>query len=238
MNTLEIAAIGLRQDLDRLKLTSQNVANLSTPGYKRQVAVQAVQRAFTDSLALASDLAVSTDTRAGKISATGQPFDVALPDGRYLLLELADGGQAITRQGSLQFDARGDLRTATGHQVMGTRGPVSLRSDQRSGVEIDAQGQFKLQGQVLEALQLVNVQAGQALRPLGDGLYAADASQWDAQTPTTGVRAGHLEQSNVVPSQEMLNLMATTRHAETMVRLFQAADDMQAAAIRRLGESN
>jgi flagellar basal body rod protein FlgG len=35
----------------------------------------------------------------------------------------------------------------------------------------------------------------------------------------------------------MVNLMATTRHAETMVRLFQAADDMQATAIRRLGEN-
>lgn len=234
MNTLEIAALGLRQDLDRLKLTSQNVANLSTPGYKRQMAVQ---RPFTESLALAADLAVSTDTRAGKVSSTGQPFDVALPDGRYLLLELADGSQALTRQGAMQLDAAGDLRTATGHRVMGTRGAVSLRADQRSGVDIDAQGQLKLDGQVLEALRLVSVRPGQALQPLGDGLYAADAAQWDAESPTTGVRAGHLEQSNVVPSQEMVNLMATTRHAETMVRLFQAADDMQATAIRRLGEN-
>lgn len=235
MNTLEIAAIGLRQDLDRLKLTSQNVANLSTPGYKRQLAVQ---RPFTESLALAADLTISTDTRAGKLNATGQPFDVALPDGRYLLLELADGSQALTRQGALQLDAAGDLRTATGHQVMGTRGPVSLRADQRTGIDIDAQGQLKLQGQVLESLRLVSVSSSLSLRPLGDGLYAADASQWDAEAPTTGVRTGHLEQSNVVPSQEMVNLMTTTRHAETMVRLFQAADDMQATAIRRFGETN
>ena len=39
-------------------------------------------------------------------------------------------------------------------------------------------------------------------------------------------------------SQEMVNLMTTTRHAETMVRLFQAADDMQATAIRRLSENS
>jgi len=234
MNTLEIAAIGLRQDLDRLKLTSQNVANLSTPGYKRQVAVQ---RPFTDTLALAADLDISTDTRIGKLNPTGQPFDVALPEGRYLLVEQADGSQALTRQGALQLDASGDLVTATGHRVMGTRGLVSLRADQRAGVDIDNQGQLKLQGQVLEALRLVSVKPGQQLLPLGDGLYAADANQWAAEAPTTGVRAGHLEQSNVMASQEMVNLMATTRHAETMVRLFQAADDMQATAIRRLGEN-
>jgi flagellar basal body rod protein FlgG len=56
MNTLEIAAVGLRQDLERLKLTSQNVANLSTPGYKRQVAVQ---RPFAETLALTADPASS-----------------------------------------------------------------------------------------------------------------------------------------------------------------------------------
>jgi len=234
MNTLEIAAVGLRQDLERLKLTSQNVANLSTPGYKRQMAVQ---RPFTETLALAADLTVSTDTRAGKVNSTGQPFDVALPDGRYLLLELADGSQALTRQGAMQLDAAGDLRTVNGHRVMGMRGAVGLRADQRSGVDIDAQGQLKLDGQVLEALRLVSVKPGQALQPLGDGLYVADASQWDAESPTTGVRAGHLEQSNVVPSQEMVNLMAATRHAETMVRLFQAADDMQATAIRKFGDN-
>lgn len=234
MNALEIAAIGLRQDIDRLTLTSQNVANISTPGYKRQVAVQ---RPFAETLALAADLAVSTDTRAGKLNSTGQPLDVALPEGRYLLVELADGNQALTRQGALQIDPSGELRTLGGHRVMGTRGLIGLRADQRTGLEVDAQGQLKMQGQVLEALRLVSVKAGQAPRPMGEGLYAADAAQWDAEAPTTGVKAGHLEQSNVVASQEMVALMATTRHAETMVRLFQAADDMQATAIRRLGES-
>ncbi|PTT78663.1 hypothetical protein DBR42_22985 [Pelomonas sp. HMWF004] len=235
MNTLEIAAIGLRQDLERLKLTSQNVANISTSGYKR---LMAVQRPFAEMVAGTAELAVSTDTRAGKFNPTGQPFDVALPESRYLLVELTDGSQALTRQGALhlQLDAAGDLRTVNGHQVMGLRGAINLRADQRTGTDIDGQGQLKLQGQVLEALRLIHVKAGQALQPLGEGLYAADASQWDAESPTTGVRAGHLEQSNVMASQEMVNLMATTRHAETMVRLFQAADDMQATAIRRFGE--
>ena len=125
MNTLEIAAIGLRQDIDRLKLTSQNVANISTPGYKRQMAVQ---QPFAETLALAADLSVTTDTRAGKVNSTGQALDVALPDGRYLLLELADGSQALTRQGALQLDPSGELRTVHGHKVMGARGAIGLRA--------------------------------------------------------------------------------------------------------------
>jgi flagellar basal-body rod protein FlgF len=234
MNAMEIAAIGLQHDLDRLKLTSHNVANLSTPGYKRQVAVQ---MPFADLMSATSELQVQTDARTGKLNATGQALDVALPDGRYLLLEADDGSQALSRQGALQIDAQGLLRTLAGHKVMGTRGAISLRADQRAGLEIDAQGQLRLQGQVLDTLRLVDTKATVALRPLGDGLYVADNSQWEADSAAIGVRSGHLEQSNVVPSQEMVTLLSTTRHAETMVRVFQAADDMQAAAIRRLGEN-
>lgn len=235
MNTLEIAAIGLQQDLELLKLTSHNVANLSTPGYKRQVAVQTP---FADLMGVTSELQVQTDTRVGKLSATGQALDVALPDGRYLLLEADDGNQALSRQGALQLDAQGVLRTLAGQKVIGARGPISLGVDQRAGLEIDAQGQLRQQGRVLDALRLINVKPGLVMRPLGEGLYAADSSQWEAESPVVGVRSGHLEQSNVIPSQEMVTLMSTTRHAETMVRVFQAADDMQATAIRRLGENN
>jgi flagellar basal-body rod protein FlgF len=235
MNTLDIAAVGLRQDLDRLKLISHNIANLSTSGYKRQIAVQ---KPFADLMEVGADLQVQTDGRAGKLNATGQALDIALPEGRYLLLELDDGSQALSRQGALQLDAQGLLRTVGGHKVIGSRGPVGLRSDQRSGLEVDAQGELKSQGQTLDALRLISTKPGLTPRALGDGLYAADIIQWDVDTPTVGVRSGHLEQSNVVPSQEMVSLMNTTRHAETMVRVFQAADDMQATAIRRLGENN
>lgn len=235
MNTLDIAAIGLRQDLDRLQLIGHNIANLSTAGYKRQVAVQ---QPFADLMAAQADAQVWTDGRAGKLNATGQPLDVALPEGRYLLLELADGSQALSRQGALQLDEQGLLRTVGGHKVMGSRGSIGLTASQRAELEIDMQGQLKSQGQTHDALRLIAVKAGQVPRALGEGLYAADSRQWDVEQPTAGVRSGHLEQSNVTTSQEMLNLMATTRHAETMVRLFQAADEMQATAIRRLGESN
>jgi flagellar basal-body rod protein FlgF len=235
MNTLDIAAVGLQQDLDRLKLIGHNVANLSTAGYQRQIAVQ---KPFADLMEAGADLQVMADGRAGKLNATGQPLDIALPPGRYLLLELDDGSQALSRQGGLQLDAQGQLRTIGGHKVVGSRGSLVLTADQRTGLEIDAQGQLRVHGQVIDGLRMISIRSGSLPRPLGDGLYAADSSQWEAEAPTTGVRAGHLEQSNVIPSQEMVGLMSTTRHAETMVRLLQAVDDMQATAIRRLGEGN
>lgn len=235
MKTLQIAALGLQQDLERLKLTSHNVANLSTPGYKRQIAVQTP---FTAWLDVGGGIHTHTDTRPGKVHPTGNNLDVALPEGRLLLLEKEDGSQALSRQGSLQVDAQGLLRTLEGHKVLGLRGPISLRAEQRTDIEIDSQGQIRHQGGVIESLHLVRIKVGVELLPLGDGLYAADSHQWDTEAAVIGLRSGHLEQSNVMPSQEMVSLMSTTRHAETMVRLFQAADDMQATAIRRFGETS
>lgn len=235
MKALEIAAVGLRNDLERLQVVSQNVANVGTPAYKRQVAVQ---RPFADVMASGAALQLTSDMRVGKVNATGGSLDVVLPELHYLLLELEDGRQALSRAGSLLVDADGVLRSAAGHAVVGGKGRITLRPEQREGLEVDPQGRLVQHGQVLDALLLVKPRHPEALRALGDGLHAADGGDWQAATPAHGVRSGHVELSNVNTGHEMVQLMSATRHAETMVRLFQAADDMQATAIRRFGESN
>lgn len=235
MKALEIAAVGLRQDLERLQVVSQNVANAGTFAYKRQIAVQ---RPFADVLEAGAALQVATDLRAGKVNATGNSLDVVLPDLHYLLLELDDGRQALSRAGSLLVDADGVLRSASGQMVMGSRGRITIRPEQREGLTVDAQGRLKQQDQIIDSLLLVTPQRADALKALGGGLYSLDGTEWQAAMPAHGVRGGHLEQSNVATGHEMTQLMSATRHAETMVRLFQAADDMQATAIRRFGESN
>lgn len=236
MGTLEIAAVGLQQDLDRLKVTSHNLANTSTVGYKRQIAVQ---RPFADLMDVVAPGASSTatDVRPGKLAATGRALDIAVPDGRYLLLEQEDGTQVLGRDGALQLDAAGTLRTMGGLKVLGQRGAIAVRADQRNTLAIDGQGQIRAGDQLLDALRLVSLKAGQFLQPLGAGTFVADTKQWDADVPALGVRSSFLEQSNVMPSQEMGALMTTTRHAESMVRLLQTADEMAEKAIRRFGEN-
>lgn len=235
MGTLEIAAIGLQQDLDRLKATSHNLANTSTAGYKRQIAVQRPFAGVMDATAT-SIASTYTDARAGKLAATGNALDIAMPDGRYLLLEQEDGTQVLSRDGALQLDAAGSLRTMGGLKVLGQRGGITVRAEQRGSLAIDGQGQLRSGDQVLDALRMVSLKAGQFLQPLGAGTFTADANQWDVDSPLLGVRSAFLEQSNVMPSQEMAVLMSTTRHAESMVRLLQTADEMAEKAIRRFGE--
>ena len=236
MGTLEIAAIGLQQDLDRLKVTGHNLANTSTAGYKRQIAVQ---HPFADLIdaTVPSVASTYTDARAGKLTATGNALDIAVPDGRYLLLEQEDGTQVLSRDGALQLDAVGTLRTMSGLKVLGQRGAIAVRAELRGTLAIDGQGQIRSGDQLLDALRMVSLKVGQFLQPLGAGSFAAESDQWDVDAPVLGVRSAFLEQSNVMSSQEMVALMSTSRHAESMVRLLQTADEMAEKAIRRFGES-
>ena len=235
MNALHIAALSLQNDLDRLRISAHNVANVATPAFKRRVAVQAP---FTELMAAGAGVQTQIDARAGALRPTGQSLDLTLPESCFLLVEAEDGQPSLTRQGALSIDARGALRTVDGLQVLGLRGAITVRTDAPGTLEVDGQGRLLQQGQVVDTLRLVRLKPGHILQPTGDGRYAADPSQWQAEPPAFGVRSGHLEASNVSSSQEMLHVMASVRHAETMARVFQAADDMQATAIRRLGESN
>jgi flagellar hook-basal body protein len=125
MNTFEIAAIGLQQDTERLRVLSHNVANVTTPGYKRQVAVQeAYARAMQSELSAQSAMNTHTDMSMGKLRATGQPLDVALGEGEFLMVQLPTGATALSRGGSLQVDARGRLLTSGGLAVQGASGDV------------------------------------------------------------------------------------------------------------------
>ncbi|MGM9514307.1 flagellar hook-basal body protein [Roseateles sp. DB2] len=235
MNTHEIAAIGLKLDLERLKVSGQNVANLSTPGYKRQIAVQS---AFSALMPPDAQIQTHTDLRSAKLQATGNSLDLALPDACFLLVERDDGLQALTRQSALHVDADGVLRTALGHRVLSARGHPNLKADDLAALSVNAQGQLLQGTEAVDQLQLVQLKAGASPQALGDGLYSYVPDQAEPAAMHAPLRTGHLELSNVVPSQEMVQLMSTTRHAEAMVRLMQTADDMQATAIRRFGENS
>lgn len=236
MNALEIAALGLRHDNERLTVTAHNLSNLGTPAYKRQVAIQHPFTSVMDAVAQGSSaLSTQPDLRPGKLTATSRALDVAMPDGRYLVVTTESGDQALTRQGALTVDAQGVLKAGNNWAVQGTRGPIQVPRDARA-IAIDGSGRVFADDRLVDELRTVSLRPDAVVTPGGDGVLRADAATWQTETTTAGVRSGHLEASNVVSSQEMVQLMGATRHAESMVRVIQAADEMLEKAIRKLGD--
>jgi flagellar basal-body rod protein FlgF len=236
VNSIDIAAIGLAQTTERLNVTAHNVANLSTPAYKRRVAVQQpFGQAMQSETAAQALLSVHTDATAGKMSLTGNALDVALPANLFIEVMRADGSLALTKQGRLRLDGTGRLVTVAGDQVRGESGELRI-SKLAQDVSINARGQLVADADVIGSLRLVEVADTKALQAMGDGLYVADAGA--ARRPDAiSVQPRHVEASNVLSAHEMVQLMNTTRHAEALVKLIQGADDLLEKAIRKFGES-
>jgi len=249
----EVLAIALRsmqQDVARLEQVGTNLANVSTPGYKRQVLVSRTEHALVPSFAQAM-VGVATgpegvavpqspqpfelvrDMRAGTLRATGRSLDVALAGGGYLEVQTPSGA-AYTRQGELQLDARGRLVTMQGLPVQGQAGDIQLSS---SAVTIDAKGNVSDGGRVVDRLKIVAFEPGQALKPLDGGLFAEGRNPSLLSEAEVDVRQGFLENSNVQQAHEMVELMQTMRRFESMQRIVQGYDDLVGSAIRKLGDA-
>jgi flagellar basal-body rod protein FlgF len=248
MNSLEIAAVSMQLDQQRLHAIAHNVANSATPGFKRGVpdaagfaaAVQAAAAAggpATSAAAAGMAATPTLDLRAGALRHTGMALDIAVEGDGFI--ELAGGsGRHVSRGGSLQLDATGRLVTAQGWPVLGRKGEIQV-SAPASAVTIGGDGIVRVHGEEYDQIQRVRFQSAAALQPVDAGVYAADGAQpaGDPQGRDVVLRSGHLEASNVNTAREMVQLMETLRHYESMQRAIQAYDDVLERALRKLGET-
>jgi len=235
-SALDIAARIMGDDLYRLNLVSQNLANATTAGYKRSVAVaapfsehlQVGDKSFPVSYPVVS---AAIDPRQASLTQTGSALDVALESAGFFEIAGAEG-PVYSRQGAFHLDATGRLVNTSGLAVMGVAGDITLTGNQPRMVR---------PGRVFEGappgapLNLVRSPNPQALGPPGGGLYRATAAG-DTDLDALQVRQGFLEASNVTSLNEMIAMIGLTRRFESAQRVVQNYDGMLGTAIQKLGE--
>jgi flagellar basal-body rod protein FlgF len=254
--TLAIALTGMQDDMNHLDRVAQNMVNMATPGYKREVVLA---RPFVDVLdavsaaadgGATSDVAASltrplllVDTSAGSLKATGQPLDLALSGDGWFEISTSEG-VAYTRQGDFQVDGKGRLVTAAGDAVMGKSGEIRLLT--RTPV-IDSAGNITepnapanagaaIGGQPVAQLKIVRFESTRDMRHLGAGLQSPGSTPSLVSDATARVHQGQLEASNTNTMQEMVQVMQTMRHFESLQKAVQGYDDLMGTAIQKLGE--
>lgn len=248
---LSVVLGGMHNDLTRMERISMNLANAQTAGYKREVVSAtpfAARLAAFDSAAAAPvdrarPAAIHTDLRPGTLKATGQRLHLAIAGSGWFEVSTAQG-PAYTRQGNFRLDALGRLVTQQGHPVMGVSGEIQLA---HGAPVVDAAGAIyegALPGAApsrpgaapVAQLKIVQFEAGAALQRLGDGLVSFEADGILAAEGTVRIEQGFLENSNVSHMQEMVRLVETMRHLESMQKVAVGYDEMLATSIRKLGE--
>jgi flagellar basal-body rod protein FlgF len=236
------ALTGLQRAQEAQAVTAHNLANASTPGFRREMTALAAGWLGGEGSATSARVQSGGESphdllRAGQVRATGAPLDVALDGGAWLAVEDAAGEEALTRRGDLRIDPGGQLLTGDGRPVLGEDGPLQLATgfaDTRIGrngsVEIraDAQSPYVAAGR----LKLVTPDPA-TLERGADGLFRAETQAAD---PLATVTPGALEGANVEPSATLVELIEQSRHFELQTKLLSAAREMDegTAALMRV----
>jgi len=217
------AFTGLLARTEALEVAANNMANLSTTGYR-------AQREFYRSLTAALNQnrlsplnqAVNNygvlggtlvDLRTGALERTGNELDLAFEGSGFFAVQTR-AGIRYTRNGNFRAGTDGRLVTAAGDVVLGEQGPVQIPS---GPISVSSNGTISQKGGLVARLRLVDFAPGTLLTPEGNSLYSAPAgSERPAQDPR--LRQGMLEGANLNPVAASVSLIALQRQAELLQR--------------------
>ncbi len=249
---LWIAKTGLDAQQMRMAVISNNLANVSTTGFKRGRGVfadlpyQNVRQPGAQSsqnTQLPSGLMLGTGVRSvateklfnqGNISQTENPMDLAINGRGFYQILLPDGSLAYTRDGSFQLDSQGNVVTANG---MALQPAISVPSDTVS-VTVGSDGVVSalVAGNTaptqIGTLQLADFINATGLQPIGGNLFMETASSGPPQTGTPGQNGlglmvqGSIESSNVNVVQELVDMIETQRAYEMNSKAISTTDQM------------
>lgn len=249
---LWIAKTGLDAQQTRIAVTSNNLANVNTTGFKRDRAVfedliyQNVRQAGAQSsqdTQLPSGLSVGTGVRTvatqklftqGNLVQTGNSLDVAIEGRGFIQILMPDGTLAYTRDGSFQLDSNGQLVTSNGYQVQPA---ISIPTGAQS-ITIGEDGTVSVQiSGNANPTQVGNLQTADFINPaglqaIGQNLFLETAASGAPQAGTPGLNGlgrmiqGSLETSNVNTVEELVNLIESQRAYEMNSKAISTADQM------------
>ncbi len=240
------AMSGASQTMARQAAVAHNLANANSTGYKaeehRLRAVQVQSQAAVKGLptrAFAIDASTHTDFTAGAMTGTGRPLDVAVQGPGWIALQLPDGSEAYTRNGSFQLDVNGVLQTRKGIPVMGDGGTISVPPEVKLSIGVDGtmsalpESGAQNTPSVIGRIKLVNPPTAELVRG-EDGLFRPRGGDALPMDETVSIVAGTLEGSNVNPAEQMVNMISLARQFEMQLRMVSIADANDKAAAQLL----
>lgn len=234
-HALSAAESSMQNAVHRMHAISHNLANVSTPGYKKEVLLERpFGMQFSAALAQLDRTQAQPviDQGAGMLKFTGNPLDVAV-EGDGFFEVMTPQGPAYTRQGNFRVGVDGRLVTTGGMPVMGVGGEVHL--DGQDTV-IDQGGRIWQQGKLVDQLRVIQFAEPGTLQRLSAGLYASGGAAVESEVSKSTVRQGYLEAANVVMMDEMVRMIETMRQFESSQRVIQGYDTMMEKAINVIGD--
>ena len=252
IRSLWIAKTGLDAQQTQMDVISNNLANVSTSGFKRSRAVfedllyQTIRQPGAQSseqTQLPSGLQIGTGVKPvateriftqGNLQQTGNSKDVAIQGNGFFQVLMPDGTTAYSRDGSFQSDANGQMVTSSGYAVQPA---ITIPANTQSlTIARDGTVSVTLSGSATPAtigtLQLAMFINPAGLQSLGENLYGETAASGTPSSNAPGsngagtLNQGYVETSNVNVVEELVNMIQTQRAYEINSKAIKTSDEM------------
>ncbi len=230
------AAAGMSAQQEQLNAISNDLANVSTSGYKSE------RVAFNDLLYNPVDLA-GTDTTAGAganakvigrseaqgtLQETGDPLDLAIEGPGYFQVTRADGKLALTRNGSFGIDASGSIVNSEGNRLSP---PIKLpKGFSAEKLSIAPDGTVFAGLKKLGQIKLVTVTSPEHLLADGGSEFSPTAASGTPHAAAGKIHQGALEGSNVNIASDMALMVSTQRNYQLTSTAIQTESQMMSIA--------
>lgn len=227
MNGMTGAANALRYWERRQEVTANNLANVSTDGFK-------AERVFARLLDGGPVIGTHTDRRDGAIRQTGQTTDLAI-DGDGFFVVNTTGGERLTRGGSLQIDPAGFLSDQDGNRLLGIKGAIQVGDGK---LTIDKQGTIAINGQNVDQLRVETTPPGASLEHEGGTRFVPGATRIAVAPDRRDVRQGYVEESNADSLGGLVDMISVQRAYAAVEKTIGVLDHVREVATSQLGKAS
>lgn len=236
------SAAALMAQMSRQIMVSDNLANVTTPGYKakrttvgdfREMMLNRISEGTSTPIGALS-IAVRPeqpefDLRQGALVETGRPLDLAIAGPAFFAIQTPDGVQ-YTRDGSFGLDANRQLVTADGLPVLGIGGPIVIPEGE---IRVEPDGTILVDGEAVGQIQMIEFPDDAPMTAVGQNRFIIDAG--GELSEVAGISQGFLEQSNVDLNQTMVEMLAAGRSYALAQRMLQVSDSTLGLAVNEIG---
>lgn len=253
MRSLAIGATGMVAQQMNVDNISNNIANMTTAGFKRSrlefkdLMYQHIDRpgatSSTSGTIVPTGLSLGLGVRPaatyriqeqGSLEQTSNNLDMAISGHGFFQIEMPNGDTAYTRAGSFQLNGDGEIVTSEGYRLMPG---ITVPADAMY-VEVNTEGEVSVKlpagtaMQVVGQLEIANFVNPGGLEAIGDTMFLETDASGQAITGTPSsdnfgsIRQGMLEQSNVDSVKEITLLITAQRAYEMNSNIISTSDEM------------
>jgi flagellar basal-body rod protein FlgF len=242
-NSLLINLSGQLTAYQAMDVVANNLANMSTPGFKREgmkfqeflsptaAATSVAGLQNNAPLAFVQNGGVFRDESEGPMDKTGAPLDLAISGNGFFQVQTPNGVR-YTRDGHFQLNSQGQIIDANGYPLIGDGGPITV-TPQDGDIHIAADGTVSGALGQLGTIKIVGFANQAAMSQQGSNLYATN--QQPLPNPGGTIAQGMLEGSNVQPVMEMSTMIKIMNNYQMIASLTKSQQQLQTQAITQLG---